>query len=209
MRVLAIAFATSIGIVAASPREAWAQSALITVGIGPACLGTEGTVCGRQTWIVTATAGVRPTDRFLVTFRTSTFKVPTRGEASYYDGHPRVEVARVLHETGRAMKYGAEFLYLISRAGASTSAFIGGGMGVRTFRHRATCLFGACNEPGLYAVVLRDARVMHPYVSAIAGIDVAIHHGVSVRSVLRLDDFPSEVGAAQFSVEVGYRVPIR
>jgi hypothetical protein len=210
MRVLVIAFATSIGIVAANPRLAWAQSALITVGIGPACLGTEGAVCGRQAWIVTATAGVWPTHRFLVTFRTSTFEDPTRGEASYYDGHPPVEVARVLHETGRTMKYGAEFLYhVIPRAGASTSAFIGGGMGVRTFRHRATCSFGACNEPGPYAVVLQDARVMHPYVSAITGIDVAIDHGVSVRAMLRLDDFPSEVGAAQFSVELGYRVPTR
>jgi len=158
MRVLAIAFATSIRIVATGPCQAWAQSALITVGAGPAS----------------------------------------------------VEIARVLHATGRTMKYGAEFLYhVIWRAGAPMSAFIGGGMGVRTFRHRATCSFGACNEPGPYAVVLRDARVKHPYVSAITGMDVAIGHGVSVRAALRLDDFPSEVGAAQFSVELGYRVPIR
>jgi hypothetical protein len=159
---------------------------------------------------VTATAGLRLTDRFLVTFRTSTFDKPTRGEASYYDGRPPVEVARVLHESGRTMKYGAEFLYDVSsRAGAPMSAFIGGGMEVRTFRHRATCSFGACNEPGPYAVVLRDERVMHPYVSAITGVDIAIGHGVSVRAALRLDDFPSEVGAAQFSVELGYRVPAR
>jgi hypothetical protein len=210
MRVLAIAFATSIAIVAASPGLASAQSALITGGIGPACQGTDGSVCGQQTWIVTATAGVRPTDRFLVTFRTSTDEEPTRGEASYYNGSPPVEIARVLHTTGRTMKYGAEFLYhVIWRAGAPMSAFVGGGVGVRTFRHRATCSFGACHEPGPYAAVLQDARVMHRYASAVTGMDVAIGHGVSVRAVLRLDDFPSEVGAAHLSVELGYRVPTR
>lgn len=68
---------------------------------------------------------------------------------------------------------------------------------------------GACNEPGPYAVVLRDERVTHPYVSVITGMDVAIGHGVSVRAALRLDDFPSEKGAAQCSVELGYRIPAR
>jgi hypothetical protein len=210
MRVLAIVFATSFGVVAPGPGKAWAQSAVVTAGAGPACMGTEGTICGRETWIVTATAGLGPTDRFLVTVRTSAFEKPKRGETPYYDGHPPVEVARVLHKTGRTMKYGAEFLYrAIWRARAPVSAFIGGGMGVRMLRHRATCSFGACNDPGPYAAVLRDERLIHSYVSAITGMDIAIGQGVFVRGALRLDDFPSEKGAAQFSVELGYRVPVR
>jgi hypothetical protein len=211
MHVRAIAFATGLVMVAAGPGEARAQSAVVTLGLGPACRGSEGTICGGpQTWIVTATAGLRPTDRFLIAFRTSTFDKPTRGEAAYYDGHPPVESARILHETGRSMKYGAELLYhTIRRPGLPVSGFFGGGMGVRTFRHRATCSFGACHEPGPFAGVLRDERVMHPYVSAVTGMDVAIGHGVSVRAALRLDDFPSEIGAAQFSVELAYRVPAR
>jgi hypothetical protein len=79
----------------------------------------------------------------------------------------------VLHETGRTMKYGAEFLYrAIWRARAPVSAFIGGGKGVRMLRHRATCSFGACNDPGPYAAVLRDERLIHSYVSAITGMDI-------------------------------------
>jgi hypothetical protein len=44
-------------------------------------------------------------------------------------------------------------------------------------------------------------QVRHGYVGFVA----TIAYGMLVRGTVRLDDFPSEVGAAQLILELGYR----
>lgn len=210
MRVIATALTASLGIVAAAPHVAGAQSIILTAGLGPACRGSDGSICDRDTSAVTATAGLRASDRFVIAFRASRFDTASTGDVSYYGGQVPVEIARLRHEFGRMMKYGVELLYHPSaRAGKAVSAFVGGGTGMRRLRHRTTCVFGECEQPGPYAELLRDERVGLRYVSFVAGVDVGIAYGLSVRGTLRLDDFPSEMGAAHIALELGYLFPTR
>ena len=177
--------------------EVCAQSLTLTVGMGRACHGSDGSVCRNSSTTAVSTVGARLSGRWVIAGRVSRFDNAFTGEASYYDGAEPREVARVRHDSGRTMKYGAELLfYPSSLAGRTLSAFIGGGAGVRTFQHRATCAFGACHEPGPYAAVLGTERVRHGYVSFVAGVDAAVAYGVLVRGTVRLDDFTSSIRLA-------------
>jgi hypothetical protein len=190
--------------------RASAQAVMVTAGLGRACHGTDGSVCGNSSAVVTGTVGIRLTRRLAIGVRLSQFENAFTGETSYYAGLEPREVARLSHETGRTMKYGAELLFYPSAlAGGMVSAFVGGGAGVRTFQHRTTCAFGACSEPGPYAVLVGTERVRHGYVGFVAGVDGTVGYGLVVRGTVRLDDFPSEVGAAQVTVELGYRFGAR
>jgi hypothetical protein len=186
--------------------KASAQSVTLTAGLGRACHGSDGSVCRDGSATVIGTIAARLTRRIVIGLRVSRFENDFTGETSYYDGPEPLEVARVRHEFGRTMKYGAEFLYYPpALAGGMLAGFIGGGTGVRAFQHRATCAFGACNQPGPYDVLLGMEQVRHGYAGFVAGLDATIASGILVRGTVRLDDFPSEVGAAQLILELGYR----
>ena len=190
--------------------KASAQSVTLTAGLGRACHGSDGSVCRHGSATVIGTIGARLTRRIVIGLRVSRFENAFTGETSYYAGPEPLEVARVRHETGRTMKYGAELLYYPpALTGGMVAAFFGGGTGVRAFQHRATCAFGQCNQPGPYAVLLGTEQVRHGYVGFVAGVDATIAYGMLVRGTVRLDDFPSEVGAAQLIVELGYRFGTR
>lgn len=209
MRVHAMVVLASLLTLTASD-EASAQSVTLTAGLGRACHGSDGSVCRDASATVISTIGIRLTRRFVIGVRVSRFENAFTGETAYYDGLEPVEVARVRHEIGRTMKVGAEVLYhAAALATGGLSAFIGGGTGVRTFQHRATCALGACNQPGPYAVLLGTESVRHGYVGFVAGVDATIAYGMVVRGTVRLDDFPTEVGAAQLTVELGYRFGTR
>jgi hypothetical protein len=187
--------------------ESSAQSLTFTAGVGRACHGSDGSVCSETTATAIGSVGVRLSPRTAIGLRVSRFENAFTGQTPYYDGLESVVVARLRHDIGRTMKYGGEILYYPSALSAgSLSAFIGGGVGVRTFRHRTTCASGACNEPGPYAMMLDAGRVRRGYVGFIAAVDASIALGIFVRGTVRLDDFPSEVGAAQIIAEFGYRL---
>jgi hypothetical protein len=157
---------------------------------------------------VNGTVAWQITEPFAVQFRLSRFDDAGAGEVSYFTGPGSPEAVRVRHEWGRTMNVGVEFLYRPpSLRIAIASAFVGGGAGIRTARVETTCVLGDCSAE--YSALIQEDRWRTSYFSFVTGVDVRIAYGFVARGVLRVDDFPSETGTAQFGIELGYRLGAR
>ncbi len=209
MRIMATAFAVIV-FVGAAPHVVRAQSLILTGGIAGGCRGSDGSLCDRSASTINGTVAWQITEPFIVACRVSRFDDGGVSDTSYFSSPHSSEVARVRHEWGRTMTYGVEFLYSPPSLRAGTaSAFVGGGVGIRTARVETTCVLGDCTPGGLYSDVIREERSHHEYLSFVTGVDVGIAYGFVVRGVLRVDNFPSETGIAQVGVELGYVFRVR